>query len=378
MPNEDAPAPAVPDYVPPPLPPPANISVRARGALRRFLLPDWQQRKRMLRAEAWLVVLAAYPLLIFAYLWPQQWRNEAPGVVLAGWVAFLVRTLQFHLGLLLLVIALVAAFGHGRRLFVAALAPVVFTTMPALWQFRPKSAEPVVAGAPTLRVMTANLLMVNADTEGIIGEIRAAKPDVLLLQEYTAEWHAALQAAIGAEYPHHAGVERDDSFGIGIYSRTPFAGEVDADFPLGRAGVEQMRAELDLGGGRRVALYNIHLLPPRTLLYTSDHRLQFADLLDALRRERLPYVVCGDFNFSETTPQHADLRRAGVREAHELAGVGRGATWPVNSVFRYLMPGIRIDHVYLSPDLTATRCETGVGRGSDHRPVVVDVAFRKR
>ena len=330
----------------------------------------------MLRVEAWLVVLAAYPLLAFAYLWPQQWRNEEPAVVLAGWVAFLTRTLQFHLGLLLLVIAVVAAFGRGRRLFIAALAPTVFTLVPALWQFKPKAAEPVEPGAPTLRVMTVNLLMVNRDTAGIIGEIRAARPDVLMLQEYTAEWHAALQEAIGAEYPHQAGVERDDSFGIALYSRTPFAGEVEKDFPLGRAGVEQMRAEIDLPGGRRVALYNIHLLPPRTLVYTSDHRLQFADLLDALKRERLPYVVCGDFNFSETTPQHADLSRNGVREAHAIAGTGRGATWPVNSIFRYVMPGIRIDHVYLGPGLTATRCETGVGRGSDHRPVVADVAFR--
>jgi endonuclease/exonuclease/phosphatase (EEP) superfamily protein YafD len=168
---------------------------------------------------------------------------------------------------------------------------------------------------------------------------------------------------------------REDSFGIALFSRRPFAGEVDSHFPLGHGQVEQMRAEIDVGG-RRFALYNVHLLPPRTPLYTSEHRLQFADLLDTLQAETLPYVVCGDFNFPETTSQHAALKRAGVREAHELAGWGRGATWPINGVFRYLVPGIRIDHVYLSPHLTATRCETGVGRGSDHRPVVVDVAWR--
>jgi vancomycin resistance protein VanJ len=167
---------------------------------------------------------------------------------------------------------------------------------------------------------------------------------------------------------------RDDSFGIAIYSRTPFIGEVEQRFPLGRAGVEQMRAEVEIGG-RRLAIYNIHLLPPRTLLYTGEHRLQFADLVQALRSEKLPYIVCGDFNFPETAPQHAALKRAGVHEAHELAGFGRGATWPVNSVFRYLMPGVRIDHVYLAPQLTATRCVTGEGRGSDHRPVVVEAAF---
>jgi endonuclease/exonuclease/phosphatase (EEP) superfamily protein YafD len=136
-----------------------------------------------------------------------------------------------------------------------------------------------------------------------------------------------------------------------------------------------MRAEIEIGG-QRLALYNVHLLPPRTLLYTGEHRLQVADLIDTLHNEKLPYVVCGDFNFPDLSPQQSALKRAGAREAHQLAGYGRGATWPVIYAFRYLMPGIRIDHVYLGPQLTATSCETGEGRGSDHRPVVVDVAFR--
>jgi endonuclease/exonuclease/phosphatase (EEP) superfamily protein YafD len=291
-----------------------------------------------------------------------------------------VRVLQFHLGLLLLAVVVLAARRH-RRLALAALPAMLVTLVPAGLQFVPRTAEATEPGAPGLRVMTVNLLMVNRDVEGILGEIAAAAPDVLMLQEYTAEWHEAFgRSALAARYPHGSVVMRDDSFGMALYSRTPFAGEVDQRFPLGRAGVEQMRAEIEVGSPsvRRLALYNVHLLPPRTLEYTGEHRLQVADLLDALRAERLPYVVCGDFNFPETTPQHAAMKRAGAREAHELAGFGRGATWPVNSVFRYLVPGIRIDHVYLGPQLTATRCQNGEGRGSDHRPVVVDVAFRAK
>lgn len=341
--------------------------------VRRFLWPDWQQRKRMLRREAWIVVAAAYPLLLFAYLFPQNWRNESPGYVLADWAVFMIRMLQFHLGLLLLVIVGLAAVRRRWKLALVALPPMLFTVGPAALQFVPNSIEANVP--PRFRVMTANLLMVNTDTAGIIGEVQAAKPDVLFLQEYTAGWNDAFQKAIGAEYPYSSVVMRDDSFGIAIYSRTPFAAEVDQRYPLGRAGVEQMRAEIDLGG-KRIALYNVHLLPPRTLVYASDHRLQIADLVDTLKKEKLPYIVCGDFNFPDLSPQQSALKRAGAREAHQLAGYGRGATWPVNSVFRYIMPGIRIDHVYLGPQLTATRCETGEGRGSDHRPVVVDVAMR--
>jgi endonuclease/exonuclease/phosphatase (EEP) superfamily protein YafD len=344
------------------------------SVLKRFIWPNWEQRRRILLREAWTIVLAAYPLLAFSYLWPQDWRNQSPGYVAVSWAAFMVRVVQFHAGLLLLVVVTLALLRKHRRLAMVAVPPVLFTLGPALLLFVPHAPEPSVG--PRFRVMTANLLMVNTDTDGIIAEVIAAKPDVLMLQEYTEHWHAAMQEALAKDYPYSSVVMRDDSFGIAIYSRKPFAGEVDQRFPLGRAGVDEMRAEIDIAG-KRLALYNVHLLPPRTLLYSGEHRLQVADLVDTLRNEKLPYVVCGDFNFPDLSPQQSALKRAGAREAHQLAGYGRGATWPVIYAFRYLMPGIRIDHVYLGRQLTATTCETGEGRGSDHRPVVVDVAFRK-
>ena len=330
----------------------------------------------MIRAEAWAVVLASYPLLALAYLWPQDYRNESGPHVLVAWVAFLAAVLQFHLGLLLLAVGLVAAFGRGRRLFLAALPPALFTLVPVLLGYFP-TRPAIGTGAPALRVMTCNLLMVNPDTGPILAEVRAARPDVLLLQEYTPHWHAAaVEAGVAADMPYSSFVTRDDSFGVAIYSRFPFVGEVDNRLPLGRAGVEQTRAVVRVGG-RDVAVYNVHLLPPRRLDYTADSRLQFAGLLDALSAESLPYLVGGDLNLTGDTPQHRDLRRAGATDAHDAAGLGRGATWPVNSFFRYL-PGLRLDHVYAGNGLTPVVCRTGEGRGSDHRPVIADVAWAAR
>src|SRR4051812_31762815 len=202
--------------------------------LGRYIWPDWKQRKQMLLREAWLITVAAYPLLLFSYLWPQNWRNESTGYVAVSWAAFIVRVFQFHLGLVLLAITGAAVFKRRGRLALVAVAPLLFTLGPALLQFVPQQPEPSVE--PRFRVMTANLLMVNGDTAGIIGEVQAAKPDLLLLQEYTAGWHEAFQKAIGAEYPYNSVVMRDDSFGIALYSRTPFTGEVDQRYPLGRAG----------------------------------------------------------------------------------------------------------------------------------------------
>jgi len=328
-----------------------------------------------MRVEAWAVVIGSYAFLALAYLLPQDYRNESPGYVLLAWLAFMVRVFTFHLGLLLLVIAVAAAFGRGKRLFLAAAPLVLFTLGPVWWGYlAPRTPPPAqTSGVRPLRVMSCNLLTINRNFNGILAEIKAADPDVLLLQEYSTPWHKAASAELLRAYPHRDYVTREDAFGLAVYSKLPFVEPVDNRLPLGRVFVEQSRAVVR-HEGRDVAIYNIHLLPPRTLSYTLEGRLQFADLLQTLKAEKLPYVMGGDFNLTNDTPQHANLRALGARDVHELVGRGRGATWPVNSFFRSV-PGIRLDHVYVGPGLAAVRTETGVGRGSDHRPIVADVTW---
>jgi len=123
-------------------------------------------------------------------------------------------------------------------------------------------------------------------------------------------------------------------------------------------------------------VYNVHLLPPLGIAHMIESRSQLADLLDMLAADPLPVIVGGDFNFTETSSNARALRRQELIDSHSIAGRGRGATWPVNSFFRWL-PGVRLDHVYISDGLTCTSCRTGNGFGSDHRPVVVEVGFRE-
>jgi endonuclease/exonuclease/phosphatase (EEP) superfamily protein YafD len=364
------PAPAIPEPV-------SDAPAVAPSRLRRFFWPSWKQRKGMLRAEGWLLVLACYVLLAFAWLWPQDWRNTSTAYVLAAWVALIVRAVQFHLGLLVGAVALIAAFGKGRRLFLASLPVVLFTLGPPLWQAMPEDPPTPAPGTPGLRVMSVNLLMINERYDEVIARIRAERPDVLALQEYTGRWHRAMQKALASEYPHCRFETREDSFGAAVYSRTPFQDDGRSDPSLGTLASDspQQRAVVKLGGAD-VAVYNVHVLPPRTLEYTAEHRLQVADLADALAKEKLPAVVAGDFNWTESMPQHALLRRLGWRDAHDVAGSGRGATWPMHSVFR-ILPGIRLDHVYLGPPLTCTAVRTVNIAGSDHRALVADVRLRQ-
>lgn len=48
-------------------------AAQADSALRRFLLPTWQQRKQMFRRDGWLIVGLSY--------WPvNDWLRYVPGI----------------------------------------------------------------------------------------------------------------------------------------------------------------------------------------------------------------------------------------------------------------------------------------------------------
>ncbi len=102
--------------------------------LRSLFFPSWSQRKRLLRMEAWIVVLVCWILLLFAWVWPEDFRQNAVTFVLGTTVAFMVRTFTFHLGLLLLLIVIVCACTRYWRLLAAAIPPALFTLGPAVWE----------------------------------------------------------------------------------------------------------------------------------------------------------------------------------------------------------------------------------------------------
>jgi len=333
----------------------------------------WQQRKRLLRVQAWIVILASYPLLAFAYALPHDFRDESTAWAILSWTAFCIRTFVYHLGILLFAVIAIAAWRRCRNLVVAGLPVLLVAVGPTWWQYRPH-ATPTISGE-TLTVMSVNLLAHNRRTDPIIGEIKTARPDILFLQEYSGPWHAAIDDAVGADYPHKAVIRRDDSFGAAIYSRRPFKGRIERWVDLGSGSEPQMRVVVEIDG-RNVALYNIHFRPPRPRDYRIETRKQFADLLEHIAAETLPVIVVGDFNFTERSPQAAALRALGVSEAHDLGGWGRGTTWPVLGAARWL-PGLRIDHIYLTGGFTCTGCRTGQGLGSDHRPVIATIGFAR-
>lgn len=295
--------------------------------LARLVAPDRGMLSIAVAALTPYLFLPAYPLALAAR-WKRRWALASVALVVAG----------FH---------------------ASCVAP---SLLPG-----PRLPDDV-ADRPALRLVSANLLMVNSDTDGLALEILAADPDVILVQEYSSRWNESFaRHGILDAYPQAIGVVRDDSFGTAILSRLPLedAEVVDVHgLPMTRATV--------VVGDRRLRLLNVHTLPPRTPEYTVTWRAQMAWLRDEILVESRPLAVVGDFNATQHFRRYKQLLLSGVVSAHELRGRGWATTFP-NGVFP--LPPMRLDHALISPDLTCIAIGEGEGAGSDHRPLIIDLAL---
>ncbi len=340
----------------------------------RLRIP-WEERKRLLRREAWIAAISVQVLLGAAWLVPADALGDSRGALGLFCAAMVTRILTWHLGLLVGVIWLISLATRQWRLAAASTPHGAFTLILSVGAFLPADQPP--SRGTTLKVMSVNLLMVNRDTAPTIAEIEREAPDVLAFQEVSPHWHKALESSLAARYPHRLAEVRDDSFGMALYSRLPLENATTElplangnDPDLGYIEVPAIRAEIRHDGGTWV-VYNIHTLPPRLLSYIRVQRRQVRNLFAHLRAETSPTLVAGDFNWTQFTAYHAGMRSLGFADGQSQAGRGLGTTWPVNGLLRYI-PGIRLDHLYLR-GLVCTRYATGAALGSDHRAVIATV-----
>ena len=329
-----------------------------------------------------LAIVATVLALVFAYLWPTDLSQTGTAHVFLAFVAFMVRTFEFHLGLALLAGMLLALALKRYRSVIVCLPFLIATLGPPVWsQFGAKERK----DAGGLRVLSSNLLYANTDMQPFLDEVRESNPDVILIQEYTPEHAASLRPRLAVLYPYRVEAFHRSAFGEAIYSKRAFIGEpVEYPQPVRPDGSRdtgvinlndpQLRVVIE-HAGREVVVQNIHTVPPTTfdasLVLFREQRWMIGWIRDWARAEQRPIVMAGDFNCTPSSPHAAELREAGLIDVHAAVGSGRGATWPAKGRFAAL-PGIRIDQAFVK-GLDPVSIRVGRYVGSDHRPIIFDV-----
>lgn len=279
---------------------------------------------------------------------------------------FYTRVFQLHLGLAACgatAIVLLASRGWKRPFACALLSAAIL--LPYAREYVPKQPPP--AATRTLRVMSMNLFAINTDAAKIRAAIDAEDPDVIVACEVTEWSEAAVFRPLASRYRYARHPNYDN--GAYVISRVPFEND--------RSSVGGARRPLLFQiDGREFAMYPVHLTSPGNRSHLMRNRTQTAALAAVVAAETRPMMVVGDCNFTQMTGEYQTLRAAGLRSTHDLVGFGVGHTWgPKWRPRLNRLPGVRIDQMLISRELTATTHHVGGDTGSDHRPIVAEVGF---
>lgn len=251
--------------------------------------------------------------------------------------------------------------GVNVALTAAVLAPIVLSL--------PSAAKQAPDGAPRLlRVVTFNLEVDNTHLRKITDFLAKTKADVVLLQEFR-DRHTPLLKTLARQFPYRA-----DARGLAILSTHPIikSGHVNRQ---GRPGALICWARIAVNG-KQVELANVHVWLP----FNPD--LQRADLatLTAYVKSRTgPLIVGGDFNATPWTHRLQQFTHATKLQRFNTVH----PTWPgrpngAPPFFPRLplrFPVLPIDNVFASAHFAKIAISAGSWLGSDHRPVIADIAL---
>ena len=256
-----------------------------------------------------------------------------------------------------------------RRHAAASLAFAAFNAFPVLLLFLPAGTQATPAPpAAHLRILQANILTCNTNAPALLALVARENPDVIVLQEPNSRWLNAL-APLTNSYPVHAALPREDNFGAAIFCK---ASALSADIFLlsDPEGAPSSQACIAVGGKRLTVVGTHTLAPYNEYMWRGRNRFTL-ELAATLRKVEGPLVVTGDFN---NTPWSASFRAflaaSGLRDSAQ--GRGPLLTWPTTSI-----PPVRIplDHCFHSDAVRILGRRLGPDIGSDHLPLIIDVAF---
>jgi endonuclease/exonuclease/phosphatase (EEP) superfamily protein YafD len=278
------------------------------------------------------------------------------GVTHATWVLDLAAHWQW-LSVAALTLGLAVAFFVAKRcLFFALLLPLPWWTASPSWPL-----ESSTAPLATVTVASANVHLSTTQVGALAQWLAKEQPDLVVLLEVSRALGPQL-ASLTAYF--HQVVHADDSpFGIALLSKWPLTRsslQHDAD------GIPRIEAEVQVHH-QAVQMVAFHPMPPLSPHFHQARDQNLKTFAQQFQTSGQPGLVVGDLNATPWSSAFAGLAAMGLRRTTSLQ-----ATWPTAGQ-GWL--GIPIDHVLATRHWKVLGYRMGPDLGSDHLPVLVQLAL---
>lgn len=343
----------------------------------------WPQVRRILR-WATAITSCLFALFVVGYLAALRLFGET------WWVTTVAMYLPHWVLLAPLFGLAVSAAVFGPRLLLLLHAGLAFTLLFPLMGLVLWGDNDPTPGAPRLRVVSYNVGSGARSISGMVEQIVALQPDLVLLQESSPEVNEAVANAL----PHFSSWSSTQFF---VASRGPISNSYEPPKVQLKVRLEENAARVDDRSPRFVRVtaetplgtldvYNIHPISPREaltsihdesflgILRSGDHRvisnntslrdIQAETIAALAEASPNPVLIAGDTNLPHGSRILA--RTLGRwQDGFSEVGFGLGYTFPVTRKG----PWMRIDRIFAGPELRFLQFGVGDSSASDHHCV---------
>lgn len=268
------------------------------------------------------------------------------------------------------------AFGLLRHLPGAALSLLAASLLTAplqpylsLWPAphpaTPANCPPDCAKlAPELKLLLANVLITQTNPRQLENLLNSEQPNLVVLEELNLAHQQLMDSR--KDYPYRHLEYTGDPFGLGVWSKVPFAHS--ETLTLGPAGLPSLYLRLQQPGRKEpLHLIATHPFPPIEQPYFEQRNAQLQELASFIQSLNGPKILLGDLNLTPWSPVYRQLERtSGLHNTRH--GFGLQPSWPTHWPALLRIP---IDHCLVSPELQVLDTRTGPELGSDHLPLLV-------
>lgn len=293
----------------------------------------------------------------------------------SAWLIDMTNFFRPHICALALVIVLFGLLAYSPARAVAGLLVLSAAAYPLLIRSVPAAAA---SETSNLRLMSANVLFDNYDTQGFLDILNVADPDILVAEEANGHWQPILSAV--PSLPFVVGPEFGKGSGVLVAGRYPMTVTQIKGIGLGGPRPE-------LGGGvplrvvvtrpeqaRPLIIYAIHPPTPRSWAGWRSRNLYLQQIAGLVKKdaETADVIVAGDWNTPSWSPFYRDFLESADMRATD------GSPWPSPTRFfrEFGAPpalGSPIDHIAVTGGIDVARLHVGGPFGSDHLPVTADL-----
>ncbi|HIK09722.1 MAG TPA: endonuclease/exonuclease/phosphatase family protein [Oscillatoriaceae cyanobacterium M33_DOE_052] len=217
-----------------------------------------------------------------------------------------------------------------------------------------------------LRVVASNVLRSNIDYSRVISWVRQEQPDLAVFLEIHNDWSRELEK-VKDILPYSLSYPQDGYYGVAIYSKLPLENGIYQEF--GVKGIVSIVADVTVRG-KKVTVIGTHPAAPLKVKYFHWRNIQLGEMSRYVSQLNQPTIVIGDLNITMWSPYYKDfIASTGMRNARK--GFGVQPTWYKKSpIF-----AIPLDHCLVSPEIQVLNSGVGDNVGSDHLPIIVDLAI---